>query len=72
MKKKKKKVSMVVEHLIRYDNKKKLSWTNVYKEVLKELNLKDDDQNILVKTVKELTNLGYDIIGDPFKLEKFR
>ena len=50
-----KKVSMVVEHLIRYDNKKKLSWTNVYKEVL-----------------KELTNLGYDIIGDPFKLEKFR
>ncbi len=67
-----KEVKLIVDHLINYDNKKKLSWTKVYKEVLKELNIEDKSQNILASTVKELTNLGYDIIGDPFKLERFR
>lgn len=65
-------VNLVVGKLMKYNNKNNLSWTKVYKEVLKELNIEDKNQSLLASTVKELTNLGYDIIGKPFKLEKFR
>lgn len=64
-------VTRIVDYLLEYDNKDNLSWTEIYKKILKELNI--EDNNLLLScTVKELTNRGYDIIGEPFKLERFK
>ena len=64
-------VSAIVDHLLEYDNKDKLSWTNVYKKVLNELNIEDSNL-LLSSSVKEITNRGYDIIAEPFRLERFK
>lgn len=64
-------VTKIVDSLLQYNNKENLSWTGVYKKIIKEL--KVEDSNLLLSsTVKELTNRGYDIIGEPFKLEKYK
>ena len=67
-------VTKIIEYLIAFNNEKKLSWLQVYKETLKKLNLEDkvNDNILLSSTVKQLTNQGYDIIGEPFKLERFK
>lgn len=66
-------VQEITNYLLSYDNKDSLSWTKVYKETLKALNLTNIDSNLLLSsTIKELSNRGYDIIPDPFKLEKYR
>lgn len=69
-----KEVKRIVDYLELYNNKDNLSWMKVYKEVLNELNIeKKIISNLLLSsTVKELSNRGYDIIDDPFKLEKYR
>lgn len=67
-------VEKIASMLISYNNDKKLSWLKAYKDVLKELRLdnKSDDDRLLTNVVTELTNRGYDIIAEPFKLEPFR
>jgi len=66
-------VNKITEELISYNNKKNLSWMKVYKEVLKKLNLEDryNDHRLLSNVVTKITVLGYDIIDNPFKLEKY-
>ena len=67
-------VNLVVDTILSYDNKNNLSWMKVQKEVLKELNMEDrvKDNCLLSYTVKEITKRGYDIIDEPFKLERFK
>lgn len=64
----------IINKIINYDNKNNLSWTSVYKEVLKDLKLDKEINNhdLLHSIVKELTNLGYDIEPIPFKLNKYK
>ena len=64
-------VKLILDYLIVYDNKKKLSWTEVYREVITKLRM-DNSNSLLSNVVKELSNRGYDIIGEPFKLERYR
>ena len=69
----KKEIQEITNYLLSYDNKDSLSWTMVYKEVLKALNLTNLDSNLLLSnTVKELSNRGYDIFPEPFRLERYR
>ena len=64
----------IINKIINYDNKNNLSWTSVYKEVLKDLKLDKEINNheLLHSIVKELTTLGYDITPIPFKLDKYK
>ena len=64
----------IINKIINYDNKNNLSWTSVYKEVLKDLKLDKEinTHDLLHSIVKELTNLGYDIEPIPFKLNKYK
>lgn len=64
-------INIVVDTLIKYDNKNNLSWMKVYKETLKGLNIPDTNE-LLLNVVKEITKRGYDITDTPFKLEKFK
>lgn len=64
-------VKLIVDYLIVYDNKKKLSWTEAYREAIAKLRM-NNSNNLLSNVVKELSNRGYDIIGEPFKLERYR
>lgn len=66
-------VNKITETLISYNNKNNLSWMKVYKEVLKNLNIEDKykDHRLLSNVVTKITILGYDIIDNPFKLEKY-
>lgn len=66
-------VNKITETLISYNNTKNLSWMKVYKEVLKILKLeeKQKDHKLLSNVVTKITILGYDIIDNPFKLEKY-
>lgn len=69
----KKEVQDIINYLLSYDNKDNLSWTKVYKETIKVLNLTNLDSNLLLSnTVKEISNRGYDIIPEPFRLERYR
>lgn len=67
-------VNLIVDTIITFDNKEELSWMGAYKKVLKEINMEDKikDNFLLSDVVKEITNRGYDIIDEPFKLEKFK
>ena len=64
-------VYLIVDKLIVYNNIEGLSWMQVYKKLLKELKIESSDL-LLSSVVKELTNRGYDIIDEPFKLERYR
>ncbi|MGM9881702.1 MAG: hypothetical protein ACI31S_02535 [Bacilli bacterium] len=70
----KKDVQKVVNHLIVYKNTQRLSWLSAYKEVLIILKMEDklDNDRFLNNVVKEITNQGYDIIGSPFELKRFK
>ena len=64
-------VYLLVDNLMSYENEDNLSWMQVYKGLLRKLEI--DNSNLLLSSVvKELTSRGYDIIDDPFKLEKFK
>lgn len=66
-------VNKIAEALVVYKNKKNLTWTEAYREVLKELNMEDkkEDDRLLTNVVTKITRLGYDIEGFPFKLTRF-
>lgn len=66
-------VNKITEALLSYNNTKNLSWMKVYKEVLKILNIENKykDHRLLSNVVTKITILGYDIIDNPFKLEKY-
>ncbi len=67
-------VEKIAQNLVKYDNKKKLSWLKAYKDVLKSLGMENrrNDDRLLSYVVSQITNLGYDIKDDPFGLERFR
>ncbi len=67
-------VYLVADTIVSYKNTKKLSWTNVYKEILIELGFEDKikDNIFLINVIRRITILGYDILSDPFRLERFR
>lgn len=66
-------VKKITNEVIKYDNKDNLSWTEVFKEVLKNLNMNNrkDKDLLLTNVVTMITNLGYDIEPIPFKLKKY-
>lgn len=66
-------VNKITNKLIVYKNEKNLSWIQTYKDVLKQLNIKDkqEDPKLLTNVVTKITTLGYDIKDNPFKLDKF-
>ena len=65
-------INKIVDLLVKYQNKDNLTWTQVYKNIVKKLNLDIRDNKLLSSTIKEITNRGYDIIGEPFQLEKYK
>ena len=67
-------VYLVADTIVSYKNTKKLSWTNVYKEILIELGFEDKikDNIFLINVIRRITILGYDILSYPFRLERFR
>lgn len=67
-------VTKVTDKIINYQNINKLSWMEVYKDVLKSLNIEDkyNDNTFLNSVIRKITILGYDIEAYPFKLERFR
>lgn len=69
-----KNINLVVNTLIKYDNKDNLSWMMVYKSILKELNLDNMISNsiFLRDVVKKISRDGYDIYDNPFKLVKYK
>lgn len=64
-------IEQIVTELINYNNKEKLSWLKVLNEILKKLNITYSDE-LLNKVIYEISKRGYDIITNPFKLEKYR
>ena len=69
-----KNINLVVDTLIKYDNKDNLSWMMVYKSILKELNLDNMISNsiFLRDVVKKISRDGYDIYDNPFKLVRYK
>lgn len=69
-----KNINLVVNTLIKYDNKDNLSWMMVYKSILKELNLDNMISNsiFLMDVVKKISRDGYDIYDNPFKLVRYK
>ena len=69
-----KNINLVVNTLIKYDNKDNLSWMMVYKSILKELNLDNMISNsiFLRDVVKKIRRDGYDIYDNPFKLVRYK
>ncbi len=69
-----KNINLVVNALIRYNNKDNLSWMKVYKLVLTELKLDNmiDNSIFLRDVVKKISRDGYDIYDNPFKLVRYK
>lgn len=69
-----KNINLVVNTLIKYDNKDNLSWMMVYKSILKELNFDNMISNsiFLRDVVKKISRDGYDIYDNPFKLVRYK
>lgn len=67
-------IDLVVNALIRYNNKDNLSWMKVYKLVLTELKLDNmiDNSIFLRDVVKKISRDGYDIYDNPFKLARYK
>lgn len=66
-------VEKITDEVIKYNNKDNLSWTGVFKEVLKNLNMNNrkDKDILLTNVVTMITSLGYDIEPIPFELKKY-
>lgn len=66
-------VNKIAEALVVYKNKKNLTWTQAYRDVLTELNMEDkkEDNKLLTNVVTKITRMGYDIEGFPFKLTRY-
>lgn len=67
-------VNNVTKEIINYKNKDNLSWLQVYSKILIKLNLdKELNNNMLkIRVIREISKQGYDIITDPFNLEKYK
>lgn len=67
-------VNKITDEVLKFDNKEGLSWTQSYLVVLKKIGMEDrkNEHKLLIYVVRKITELGYDIIGVPFKLKSFR
>lgn len=67
-------VKEVTDKIVNYQNINKLSWMEVYKDVLKSLNIENEYENhtLLNNVIRKITVLGYDIEPYPFELKRFR
>lgn len=74
MKNLEKDVDLVTQKLVEYKNTNKLSWSGVYRDVLKSLGMEErfDEIDLLKGVVKKISWDGYDIIDNPFKLKRFK
>ena len=59
-------VNDITDKIINFKNEKKYNWSKV-----QEIFLKEGEDKILVKVVKEITRRGYSIEDEPFHLVKF-
>ena len=66
-------VNKITQELRVYENKKNLTWTQAYRDVLTKIGLekRKTDNRLLTNVVTKITRLGYDIEGFPFALKKF-
>ncbi len=67
-------VNNITKEIIEYKNNDNLSWLQVYDHILNKLGLnKEINNNMLkIRIIREISKQGYDIITDPFTLEKYR
>lgn len=67
-------VSIITKEIINYENSNKLSWLQVYDNILIKQGLKKELNNNMLKirVIREISKQGYDIITDPFSLEKYK
>lgn len=67
-------VKEITDNLINYKNTKNLSWSKVYNNVLKKLNLEKEIENNMLKiyVIREISTRGYDLNTNPFSLEKYK
>lgn len=67
-------IALIVQKLIDYKNSKKLSWCGAYRDILSDLGMEDryDDIKLLNGVVSKISNDGYDIVDNPFRLERYR
>ena len=67
-------VIKIVDEVFKYNNNTKLSWTGVFNDILKKMNLEEETNNdmLLIYVVRRISKLGYDIIPTPFRLEYYR
>lgn len=67
-------VNNVTKEIINYKNKDNLSWLQVYSKILIKLNLnKELNNNMLkIRVIREISKQGYDIVTNPFNLEKYK
>ena len=67
-------VNNITKEIINYNNNNNLSWLQVYDTILIKLNLnKELNNNMLkIRVIREISKQGYDIITDPFTLERYK
>ena len=67
-------VNEVTHEIVKYKNPNKLNWMPAYEDILRQMGKEDQIKNprLLTFMVRRITELGYDICDNPFKLERFR
>ena len=67
-------VNAVTHELIKYENSKNLNWMPAYQDVLNKMGMGDQYSNyrLLTFIVRRISELGYDINDNPFKLTRYR
>lgn len=67
-------VNKITHRIIMYRNPKKLNWIPSYNEILTQMGKGDQLKNhkLLIYVVRRITELGYDICDEPFRLERYR
>ena len=66
-------VEKITNEVLKYKNINNLSWTGVFKEILKNLNMNNRKNKdlLLTNVITMITSLGYDIEPIPFELKKY-
>lgn len=64
----------VTKNIVKYTNPNKLTWAKAYDDILIQMGKEDQLKNVrlLNYVVKRITELGYDINDNPFRLTKYK